>query len=125
MKTEIPNDVPRYRKKSKKKGEPKADHKHLYAACVFAYYGIHLERNKGFVQDDYLSYSIGTCCSVCHRVGTKFNREWMRKINYWPTKENWHEQWTDAALREINPDTRTLPIYFLEGEWPKYAKEME
>ena len=126
MKTEIQNDVPRYRKKSKKKGEPKSDHKHVYEPCVFAYHGTHLERNKGFVPDDYLSYTIGTCCRTCGKIGARYHRdlEWMQRLNYWPSRGNWREQWTEKALREFDPATRTLPCYLIEGDWPKYAKEM-
>lgn len=113
------DDVPKYRKKSKKNGERKADHKHVYTWCVFTFYGTHIERNRGFVPDDYLSFDIGTYCPICGKIGTTSTSDprWDRRLNYTPSKQRERERWTDEALKEFNAETRTLPIFHLTDRW--------
>lgn len=113
------DDIPRYRKRSKKKISQKADHKHEYKWCVFTFYNIHLERNRGFVSDDFLSYDIGTYCHICGKIDSHCTSDprWVKKLSYVPSKPDWRDKWTPAALKEFCDETRTLPIFHLTDRW--------
>lgn len=107
-------EIPRYRKKSRRKSAGKSDHKHVYVNCVFGYYNVHLERAHGFVDDKELSWSIGTYCPVCGKIGRFTDPAWLAVHSCCLGKDRWREMWTKEALREFDPASRTLPFFFLE-----------
>lgn len=66
-KSQIPieDEVPKYRKKSQKKGKPRADHKHEYKTVL-------LHRNFASLFDDnHKSFSTTATkvCAICGRIG--------------------------------------------------------
>lgn len=113
----IPSDEPRYRKRSKKRGDPRAKHKHEYKNCVFQYPSIRFDKAHGLVNDA-VKQSIGTFCPVCGKVGSVIDSSWLIEIRGYVGLE---VRWNDAALSEFNEKTRTLPFFVLDEEWfPKY-----
>lgn len=113
------DDTPKYRKRAKKGGKPKADHKHAYTWCVFGFHGIHLSGKHGFVPDEETTFTIGTYCPVCGKIGLHSTSDprWYKQLDYYPRKTEWRDIYTERALREFDPGTRTLPYFFLDDHW--------
>ena len=96
------DEIPRHKKKSKAKTPKKSQHKHTYKPCVIEYpldwYKKEHERS-GEKQ-----FSIGTYCAICGKIG---------ELKRWYHTEN---------ESELNPETRTLPIFWTEDFFPKYVE---
>ena len=119
------DDVPRYRKKSAGKHAAKSDHKHVYESCVFGYFGIRLERGKGWGTDDKLSYTIGTYCPVCGKIGRIRDPKWLRdERTQTPLGYAIREVYSDEALREMDQKTRTLPFFFLSDPYNQKSVQL-
>ena len=59
------NEIPKYKKKSKKKGQPRADHKHEYKEVV-----VHSWWSNPFKQGEKQEHiEICEVCTVCGRIG--------------------------------------------------------
>lgn len=84
----IENDIPKYKKKSRKKGQPRADHKHEYKKVV-----VHSFIDSPFQQGIKNEYQdIHEVCMICGRIGrlissglfgfddSKYN---MQDIEHW------------------------------------------
>lgn len=90
-----------YRKKSKRRPPKKANHKHENADCVFFENGHH-----------YKHLFIGSYCPVCGKIMnwlTPLDGKWRKNDSEYP--HFIHSAWTEDALREFNPETRTLPFF--------------
>ena len=102
-----------YKKYSSKKKPPKADHKHYYEPCVFEHNTLKLDKAHGFIPEP--TAKIGSFCPVCGKVGGA-SEEWYE------TAERYHSvfgrvfstTYTEAANRELNKETRTLPTFWLD-----------
>lgn len=115
------DDVPRYKKKAKRKTRPKANHKHEFVNCVFEYNEIELDQAHGFVQKPELS--IGMYCPVCGKIGTMIDRAYTNDINFWPSKQDFRTKfWNDDARREFDENTRTLPFFRIDKFFAKYIE---
>lgn len=100
----IEEDVPRYRKKVKPHSPAKSKHKHDYQKCLFEYNVPTYVNMNGFsVQKDMVHTAIGTYCSICGKVG---DINWMSMLN--------PEKVPDDDKRELNPETRTVPVFWLD-----------
>lgn len=120
---ELENDIPRYRKKSSKHGEKKSDHKHTYVSCVFERDLPRFDDAHGLVYDgESTSFSIGTYCPICGKIGTTCDRGWteLRKTGRW-----YETGWNEAAQREFNPSSRTLPYFHISDFFQKYVSVKE
>lgn len=94
-----------YRKKSKARPPKKANHKHVWADCVFEF------------EDELLGkISIGTYCPICGKIGNPMSRRWRQKTCY---------EWTDAARKEFDPETRTLPLCHAKNYFSKFVESKE
>lgn len=109
----IQSDEPRYRKKSKKRGEPRAKHKHEYKNCVFQYPSIRFDKAHGMV-NDVIKHSVGTYCPVCGKIGNITDTSWLISERGYVGIT---ARWNDAALREFDARTRTLPLFVLDDQW--------
>ena len=105
-------DIPRYKKKAKKKSAAKADHKHRFEPCVFRLDDLRFDEAHGFVREPDAAFSIGTYCPVCGKIGTTINREWLdERQGCWPIL--FQARWSERARREFDESTRTLPCFYL------------
>lgn len=112
--TEVFNDVPRYKKKSKKTGRKRADHRHVYENCVFGFLSLHYEAGRGITYGPDIEYSVGTYCHVCGKIGDPKDISWTdvsRRDEH--GFRGYSREWSDAALLEFDEATRSLPYFFL------------
>ena len=117
----IPNDIPKYRKKSKNKAPMKSKHKHLIEPCVIAYdvewwTKEHLRtKNKTMLISGY--------CPICGKIGQ------LKDTSTWYVKDNGilnNVQWTETVLTEegtkqMNSQTRTLPYFEIDDPFDKFV----
>lgn len=110
----------RHKKRSKAKPPKKADHKHLFEPCVLEYKSRRFDKAHGMVCDE-PDARIDSYCPVCGKIGGLLDEsrwwKWERFHSYWK-----HER-TEEAVRELSPETRTLPTFFIEDGW--FAKYVE
>lgn len=98
------NDIPKYKKKSKKKGQPRADHKHEYQTVV-----LHSYFDNPFEQGVKNEHQfICKVCSICGRVG-----EYVDSLKYAGVNGKEH-QW----------DLHGMEHWYLEDWLDKFAKRM-
>lgn len=109
------DDIPRYRKKAKKKPSAKSDHKHVWENCVYSFDTPVLDSAHGFVPAPELS--IGTYCPVCGKIGTTIDPNWRSSIHYWPSRAEWIDWWKPEIRPQFYPPTRTLPFFRLTDRW--------
>lgn len=101
-------DTPRYRKRAKHASPKKSNHKHDFHPCVYEYPS----------STQATKTTIGTYCPICGKIGRVFDSDQcVRPLNYPPT-------YTEAAKKELDPATRTLPTFPLEDPFrQKYIKQ--
>lgn len=116
------DEVPRYKKKAKKKTAKKANHKHRFENCVLGFNTVALDKAHGFVP--YPTISIGAYCPVCGKIGPINIDDWFEDEykDRMPTLKVWKKRWNDRAQREFDPCTRTLPYFWLDDQFQKYVK---
>lgn len=123
MNTTIPDDIPKYKKKSTAKPPTKAKHKHVYEPCLFEqlelWYLKPHERKRNKTQLEFGSY-----CPICGKVGEANRDRWWTLVKKLSGSCSYIERVrTEEAERELNPATRTLPVFYIGDEWnPKYVK---
>lgn len=63
----IDDEIPAHKKKSKKKGQPRADHKHAYETVLLTkyYHGTDFKTGKPHVSEQSLPTKV---CTVCGRI---------------------------------------------------------
>lgn len=117
---DIFEDVPKYKKKSKKKGLSRSKHKHEYINCVFWQHERILDDVKGFIFGPEIKYSIGAYCPICGKIGTTYDSSWTVNNKDYSVcfMTVFKTEWNDAAKREFDEKTRTLPCFQLnDGEF--------
>ena len=100
-----------YRKKAKKKTPKKSNHKHEYQPCVLEY--------TDFIYDLVLDKQvtkrnrIASFCPFCGKIGsrTDFDR-WYAWVS--TDSPAGRFEYTVEALKELNPATRTLPLFHVD-----------
>ena len=123
MNASIPDDIPKYRKKSTAKSPAKADHKHVYEPCLLEqlelWYCKPHERQSNKTLLKFSSY-----CPICGKVGEADRDRWWTTVKKNNGMFSYLEKVrTEEAERELNPATRTLPVFYIGDEWnPKYVK---
>ena len=118
------DDVPRYRKKSTKRGASKSSHKHVYENCVFKYRPLKFTEAHGMVKDmDSVIQSIGLYCPICGKIKTVSDDKWMLSERGFLGIS---VRWNDKALDEFDEKKRTLPCFWLADTFfQKYVKETD
>ena len=98
------NEVPKHRKKSKKKGQPRADHKHEYKTVL-----LHSYMDNPFRQGEKNEYKHVTgICTICGRVDTSSWRRLLKEV-----------------VGNGDMDVKQLEKWYLEDYFDKFAKKME
>ena len=106
------NDEPRYKKKSKKKGQPRADHKHEYKTVLLLNEFAH----SRFPENTVLTKRPTKICMICGRVGeVDFSQYDLREIQDMP-----------YLMRErVIRDEDKLEKWYVDDYFDKFAKKME
>ena len=109
--TPIENDEPRHKKKSKKKGLPRADHKHEYKTVLLVN-----ECVNRYFPDKTIYKRPTKVCMVCGRVGeVDFSQYDLREIPNMP-----------YIIRErVIRDEDSLEKWYVDDYFDKFAKKME
>lgn len=109
----INDEIPAYKKKSKKKGQPRADHKHTYETVLLTRY-YHFNFGEPRTSESKQPTKV---CTICGRIDD---------VDY------------DASLYDVHPDTNikwafvkdlsekalNLPKWYADG-FDKFATKME
>lgn len=108
----IENDEPRHRKKSKKKGRTRADHKHEYKTVLL----LNEYENRYFPGEPTLYKRPTKVCMICGRVGD--------------TDISWydHEEIPDMPYKiekRVIRDEDSLEKWYVDDYFDKFAKKME
>ena len=118
----IPDDIPKYKKKSSAKPPQKSKHKHVYEPCLVEapvewYLKPHERKSRPVTRLCFRSY-----CPVCGKTGDVDRERW------WTTIEKYNDMFkyledvhTEEAERELNSITRTLPVFKADTPWPKFV----
>lgn len=98
----------------------KSNHKHEYKDCVFEYNENKFSRVHGYIPQK--RSVIGSYCPICGKIGERLGLpdrwSYPRKVQ---GKDYWETIFTEEYIREINPDTRTIPTFFLiDGLYQKH-----
>lgn len=125
------DDIAPYRKKAKHKPKKKVDHKHNFMPCVYNIthkYGELVDGNR-YVPS--IKPTIGTYCDICGKIGDVLflnlpisKMKWKFDVNRWIEEISCEKElknkkvcryrervFTKEALKELNPETRTLPTF--------------
>ena len=123
MSIDIPNDIPKYQKKSTARPPAKAKHKHVYEPCLVEqlelWYCKPHERKSNKTMLRFKTY-----CPICEKVGPQDTKRWWTSVK----KHNGFCSYletvpTEEAERELNPATRTLPVFYVGDQWsPKFVE---
>lgn len=115
----IEEEVPKYRKKAQKKSFKKANHKHEWTNCVYETDTIKYSREKGFEKDT--EFTIGKYCPICGKIGATRDYDYLNNTSKYPKFV--HYEWSEKALKEFDPKTRTLPYFRIDQFKDKFVNE--
>lgn len=106
-------DIPPYRKKAGNKGLRRSKHKHQYEPCLLELYELSPTGKPEDIPIIFKSY-----CRCCGKIGDVDVARW-----YNPPKRNflWPSGYTEEALKELDPKTRTIPLFRVEGYFDKFV----
>lgn len=97
----LENEIPKHKKKSKKKGQPRADHKHEYKKVV-----LHSWWDDIFKQGvKHERIEICDVCAICGRIGTYVTGRFFQE--------------------EMNYDITGMEHWYVDDYFDKFAKRME
>lgn len=114
-------EIPRHKKKSQAKPPKKAKHKHIFEPCVFEFNNLRFSKEHGMTYDQ-PDACISAYCPVCGKVGPLPNRERWYATRY-TSSRSIEPYETDECKRELNPETRTHPTFWVEDRWfTKYVE---
>ena len=121
----IERDEMPHKKKSQAKPPKKSKHKHQYEPCVLEFNGLRISKEHGIVYDR-PEARISAYCPVCGKLGPLENPErWF--YDRWITHPVFHRVIepckTEECERELNPETRTLPTFWVDD--PYFTKSVE
>ena len=108
----LESEEPRHRKKSKKRGQPRADHKHEYKTVLLLNEYVH----NYFPDKPVLTKRPMKVCMICGRVGDiDYDRYDLVEMHGMPYRI--HE-------REIR-DEESLEKWYVDDYFDKFAKKVE
>lgn len=108
----INDDIPAHKKKSKKKGLPRADHKHIYETVLLTR---HLHLNYG----DSEHIMPTKVCTICGRIDKVDQDESLWEKHPDPSIKSWM-----VWIRDLSEKALNLPKWGVDG-WGKFATRME
>lgn len=104
-------DEPKYKKKSKKKGQPRANHKHEYKTVL-----LHSYYDNPFKREKMEHLSAQKVCITCGRIGDVDETRYVRVKLQHPT----------CKLYELQiKDQDTLEDWYCDGIFDKFAVRKE
>ena len=109
----IDDEIPTYRKKSKKKGQPRANHKHTYETVLLTrYYHFNFEEPK--TSESKLPTKV---CTICGRIDY---------VDYDASLYNVHPATniTWALVKDLSEKALSLPKWHADS-FDKFATKME
>ena len=109
----IDDEIPTYRKKSKKKGQPRADHKHMYETVLLTRY-YHFNLGEPRTSESKQPTKVCTICGRIDYVDDDESLYEMRPDN--KIKWAWAKELSDKAL--------SLPKWHADGH-DKFATKTE
>lgn len=116
------DDIPRHKKKSKRKPPKKANHKHEFSPCVLEFEIPRFDKQHGQVMVK--DARIDGYCPICGKIDRPqdWERWWTSEVRYSGFSHAFLVQSSEEAKRELNPATRTLPTFWVD-DWisPKYV----
>ena len=116
------DDIPRYKKKAKHSPPKKAKHKHEFMPCVLEFEVPRYDKQHGQVMVK--DVRIDGYCPICGKIDRPHNWEhwWTHDVRYDGFSRAFLMQSSEAAKRELDPATRTLPTFWVD-DWmfPKYV----
>lgn len=112
------NEEPKHKKKSKSKGQPRADHKHIYETVLLIrdYHTTDYKTGKPEVNQTILPTKV---CTICGRIDQTDNDQSFyieKPIPNLPFLA-FENTLSDKAL--------SLPKWYAEDFWDKFAKKLE
>lgn len=110
--TPIENDSPKHRKKSKKKGQPRADHKHEYKTVLL----LNEYVSQYFPDKPTLTKRPMKVCMICGRVGEMDMKQYdlteLQRIPF-------------LLHQRVIRDEESLEKWYVDDYFDKFAKKME
>ena len=98
------NEVPKYKKKSTKKGQPRADHKHEYKDVV-----VHSWFDNPFKQNERNEHiNIYEVCTICGRIGSYVTSYIFQ---------------TEEEMKKY--DLKNMDHWYVDDYFDKFAKKMK
>lgn len=117
----IPNDIPKYRKKSQAKPPAKATHKHAYEPCLIETYRFWW--SKPHERDNVRVLHFSSYCPICGKVGGVDSDRWWTAVRECDgVRSYWKDVHTEEAERELNPTTRTIPVFKADSPFVKFVE---
>lgn len=114
-KTLIDDEVPAYKKKSKKKGQPRSKHKHIYETVLLTRY-LHYNLGEPRVSERKQPTKV---CTICGRIGDTDEDESLYEIHPNPDVKRWM-----VWRKELSEKALNLPKWFADS-FEKFATKME
>lgn len=111
----IDDDIPKHKKKSKNKGQPRSKHKHIYETVLLTRY-IHFDFCGPKVSEDKYPTKV---CTICGRIDeidkdeSLYERHPDPDVKYWMV---WRKDLSEKAL--------SLPKWYV-NDWDKFATKEE
>lgn len=121
--TDYINDIPKYRKKSTASPPAKSKHKHVYEPCLLEFpwrwWKKPHEKDYDTPKLEFRSY-----CPVCGKVGDVDLDRWRTTVKKYHENSGSYIEVanTEEAERELNPATRTLPVFKVEDPFAKFVE---
>ena len=107
----------RYRKKSKAKGLPRADHKHIYETVLLTkrYHGTDFKTGRERITETHIPTRV---CNICGRINNvdRDSKYYVRNPIYDLPFKVCEESLSEEALK--------LPKWLAEDFWDKFAKKI-
>ena len=116
----IPNDIPKYRKKSTARPPAKAKHKHVYEPCLIEHPADWW--NKPHERSGKTTLRFATYCPICGKTDSADHDRWVTTVKKHNGVVSYLEHvYTEEAERELDPATRTLPVFKTDGWGEKFV----
>lgn len=114
------DETPRHKKKSQAKPPKKASHKHVFEPFILEYPKDWYKKpheQSGEKCAQFYGY-----CPMCGKVGYIDDSCWWTSAKKCRNGFRYYDRVpTEEGVRELNPETRTLPIFFSDNPFVKFV----
>ena len=111
----VNDDIPKHKKKSKKKGQPRANHKHIYETVLLTHY-YHLNVGKPYISEHMYPTKV---CTICGRIDEVDKDESLYNVHPDPDVKRWMVWRKDLSEKALG-----LPKWYV-NDFDKFAVKME